>query len=295
MAGELLFKRSARLLILPPSQAGNATTEAVEIEALRLSFKIKKDLAKAANTAEVTVYNLSAERRASLGSKGARLVLEAGYAESDDVLAVLGSVGTREQIFAGDVRLIEHKHEGPNWATKLSSGDGERALAHARFSSSFAPGTSLVEVVKGAAKSLGVGEGNLGAALGEEAIQYASGYVAHGFASLELDKVLRRAGFEWSVQDGQLQVLRPGAATQEVVVLGPESGLIGSPEMGSAEKKGGRPVLKLKSLLQPRLKPGARVEVRSRSYAGLYRILKVEHSGDTEGADWFSSLEAATL
>jgi hypothetical protein len=85
-----------------------------------------------------------------------------------------------------------------------------------------------------------------------------------------------------------------------VIVLDSTSGLIGSPAMGSAptaseKKKGAKPLLTAKSLLQPPIRPGRRVRVKSAEYSGDFRAVKVTHDGDTAGGNWYTDLELEAL
>jgi hypothetical protein len=79
-------------------------------------------------------------------------------------------------------------------------------------------------------------------------------------------------------------------------VLGPASGLIGSPQYGTQDAKdrklGRSPRLVAKSLLQPLLSCGSAVKIDSEAYRiANYRVEKVTHTGDTHGKDWYTSVE----
>jgi hypothetical protein len=50
--------------------------------------------------------------------------------------------------------------------------------------------------------------------------------------------------------------------------------------------------LKVKSVLQPGLRPGRGLQLQSAAYSGLFRIEKVKHEGDTHGQTWTSDIEA---
>lgn len=254
--------------------------DSLRVEGLRVAFRVEKSTAKEPNTLELTVNNLAESSRANMQSKGSRVVVLAGYEED------------YAQIFAGDSRVIDHRQDGPDWTTKIACGDGERAYQFSRVSESFGPGTPVAAVVRYLCRALLTDTGN--ALEQADAIPgtFIQGCSVYGKASAELEKVLRPRGFSYSIQDGQLQILRGSEpARQTAVVLSPDTGLIGSPEAGTSEKKGGHSVLKLKSLLRPQLRPGARVDLRSATHRGIYRVEKLTHSGDTAGGDWFSELE----
>lgn len=291
MANETLFRRRVKVALATALKEDFSSVSALvtEIEQLRVSFKVTKALTKDPNTCEIKVYNLSADTRAKLPGTGAKVLLRAGYQS------------TEEQIFIGDARVIESKRESSaDWVTTIRCGDGERAVLHARVSSSFSPGTSVADVLRSLGKAGKVDTGNLEKVASglSPSLQYTQGYAAHGNFYKELGKALQFAGYELSIQDGAILALKPGeATTEEVIELSAQSGLIGSPETASGEKKEGKnkapakPVLKVKSLLQGQLRCGRKVSLKSTQYNGLFRIVKVEHSGDTASGDWYSSLE----
>lgn len=255
-----------------------ASTDDAEV-GFRLQFKVEKTLDKAPNTGDITITNLSASTRASLQSKNAKVILLAGYGDS------LG------QIFVGDIRTIDHVRNGSDWETKLQSGDGERAFLSARISTSFGVGTGAIKVIDTAATKL-TGGPIIGDLSGLSAKQFAGGYVMHGPASRELDKVLKANGYEWSIQDGHVYVRLPGAPVLErIVSISPDSGLVGSPEHGTSDNPKKPPLLKIKCLLSPELHCGGRVHVQSERYTGIYTIHKLTHTGDTAGGDFYSEME----
>lgn len=295
MSGEFLFKRKVVVLLARPlsESFSQLSAEVIDISALRVSFKVAKSLVKDPNTAEIKIYNLSEATRAKIPGTGAKVVLKAGYEQ------------TIEQIFIGDARSIESKREGAEWVTTIKCGDGERAVNFARVNESFGVNALASDVITKVGQATGLDTGNLAqlARGGAFPGRYTQGYVASGRAVKELEKALTAAGYELSIQDGSLLALQPdGTTTESVIELSSESGLIGSPEVAGGEKKesasqkknskgNNKPVLKARSLLQGGFRCGRRTKVVSRQYNGLYKILKVEHTGDTAGGDFYSDLE----
>lgn len=293
MVNDFLFARAYRLTIA--NQVGSdyktVTTDVTEIENLRVAFKVVKTGGKEPNTCEVTITNLAESRRKALQKKGVKFILQAGYASA--------GIG---QLFIGDVRTVDNVREGASWNTVLKCGDGERAFAHARVSESFGPGVKIPEVVKTVAKKLGLGLGNLEKQAPAMTGEFVQGYVAHGPASRELDRALAAAGYEWSIQDEQLLVLKRGDSSGvQVPDLSPSSGLVGSPEFGSPEsihkqdKKTGKPLIKVRSLINAKIKIGSQVVLRCARHNGPVLVKKLEHVGDTAGGDWYTNFEAQVL
>lgn len=245
-------------------------------------FKAKRTLRHVPNTAELTIYNLSGDHRGEITQRKHDYVrIEAGY-ESGTSL-----------IFSGDVRKAEHTHDGVDWVTKITAGDGERHFQTARISRSFGPDASVETVVRAIAQARGVGIGNAIEALASASLHrvgqaFPGGVVLHGNAAREMDHLMRSIGMEASVQDGVLQVIPRGAAKAlDFVQLSPGTGLVGVPTAG---KKG---VVKAKCLMIPNIVPGAKVLFAETSGArGTYRVEVAEYSGQTRGTDWGIDIEA---
>lgn len=267
---DALFNRKVRIIV------GDRL-----VEDLRVRFTVRKSNTKEPNTLSAEVFNLAEKSRAALKEKGVRIILEAGYET------------TLAQVFAGDARTVDHLHEGPNWVTKIECGDGEKSYRYRKVNESFRAGTAVADVFSKVTSQaeLDVREA---VAFVRQVIteQFTQGYVAAGPVSAELDRLLKGRGFEWSIQDGRLQVTQAGQPTKDsAVLLSPSTGLVGSPAHGAPEEKGGPAVLRVRSLLQPSLTPGRKVLLDAAGLKGLFRVVKVTHSGDTHGPEWLSDLE----
>jgi hypothetical protein len=272
-----LWKRSARLVL-----------NDVEIDGLRLRFKVKKTLKPDPNTLDLYVYNLAEATRARLQAARVPLVLVGGYD------------GATQVLFAGESRAVDHLREGAAWVTHVQCGDGEKAFReHSSFS--VGAGAKLSDVIARIAGDLGVNAGDAIAKIrkGEFPLSldaFLQGYAANGRSVRELDRVMKAAGLEWSIQDGVLQILPPETATQEeAIVLSPDSGLVGSPDHKMAEKPELPPLLKVQSLLNGGFRPGRALKMESATRTGFYRVENVEHAGDTHGREWTTTLEARPL
>jgi hypothetical protein len=258
--------------------------EKMIITGLHVEFSVKRSLsAKVANSCEVKVFGLSDDSRKKLQAmRDVFVSLEAGYAAGSSL------------IFRGDLREAFSNKDATEWITTIASGDAEKARKTKRVQQSFPAGTSATTIITACAKALGVGLGNFdkkaaGAVLwGVSPSTYHTGYVASGDALSQLDRVCRSCGFEWSIQDNQLQLLERGKPLAEKgILLTPNSGLIDSPELG---KDG---VVRCRTLMIPGLYPGRKVEMQSRHVSGVYRIETTHHKGEFEGDDWGAELELA--
>ena len=261
------------------SRICRVTVGTIVAEGLRVQFKVKKTLQKEPNTCDVNIFNLTAQHRAGLQVTGTPLILEAGY----------GTALVR--VFSGQVRLADSTREGPDWISKIQCGDGEVTYRYATVSAAFGKGSPVAVVFKKVAEATGLDVSQALASFASPET-FAQGYAAHGPARVEMDRLLKGRGYTWSIQDGKLQVIK-GAATVpgEVVELNASSGLVGSPEHGTPEKKGAPAALKVKCLLQPQLVPGSLLKLSAETVKGNFRVETVSHTGDTHGGEWYSDLE----
>ncbi len=287
--GSQLFQRAARLTIgnLDGSTAfQTAFVPGSQVPGLRVSFQIKRTLKPEPSSAHIKLFNASKEHRAQMKTRGAPVVLEAGY------------TNTIGRIFAGQARYIDHRREGADWVTALECGDGLMPLRFGRLAESYGPGTSTLQVAQRLIAALGPMTAGSQAVL-ESALtdQFPRGYVVRGPAAVELHALLAGRGLEFSVQHGKVQVLPQGGSTTDVApLLTPDTGLIGSPEHGTPEPSQPRTTaktLKFRCLIQPTINPGGLVNIQAQSAKGLLRVLSVEISGDTHGGDWVMNCEGA--
>lgn len=270
MADVKLFGRKIRVVV-----------STIEITELTMLFNVVKTLKPEPNKAELTIYNLNPSNRSKLEQMvQAPVQIEAGYQDGMSVL------------FLGDLRTAITIHQGPDYITKLSSGDGERAVKTARVNVSLKKGSAGADkVLEAVAKSLGVGDGNLKQAL--NAIKaagladlFSEGTVIFGSAFREMTTICHSLGLTWSIQDGKLQILEKKKALEgQAIKINERTGLIGSP---TVDNKG---VLTCQTLLIPDVFPGRLMVLESERIQGQYRIESCQYTGDTRGQDWYIQIE----
>lgn len=253
----------------------------LRIDGLSTSFDVVKSLsAKTPNTAEIRIWNLNADHRKQLQElEKVYVSIEAGY-ESGTSL-----------VFRGDLRDVSTRRDGAEWVTTITSDSGRRARKQ-RIVKSFAPGTSISDVLDHAAKAMGLRIGNTALKTvsakiaGTQAGQFFNGYALAGTLGDEMDRLAKSTGLEWSVQDDELQFLDRGRPlAQEGVLLTPETGLIGSPERGN---KG---TTEVRCLMIRDLQPGRRVKIVSKHVSGIFRIETTKHRGGSAEKEWYVDLE----
>lgn len=262
---------------------------------LRIQFKVRKNQALEPSTCEITISNLSESTRNQLEKYYPDVELSAGYADQWPNLPI---------VFRGQARTIDQRKVRAGWDTIIQCGDGETAFKYSAISESWKPGTSIVEIMKGLAKSLQAQNIDITGFLTDlekgrvetSKDQFVTGFVAVGNPLAELDRLLAPDGYAVSIQNGQLQVIsKNGTTAQRVALISETTGLIGSPTHSTPDHNGLPSMIKVNSLLLPSLNPGDGFILKSKSMNGFLRVEKIHHSGDTHGRDWHTEIETRPL
>lgn len=284
---DLLFQRTADLVFGVRTSPGKEffygkidPRDGREIPGPRIKFDVEKTSEPTPNKAKIAIYNLSKDTRALAEAPGVIVALKAGYQ------------GRNETIFVGDAARVISYQEGADVVTEFEASDGQDAYETAKVDLSFGPGATsgqIMESMKGLMRDAGLAIGEF---RGVPNKSYLNGYAASGMVRDQLDELTQSLNLEWSIQDGALEVRPIGERSQEsIIIISAETGLIGSPKKkGESKEKG----LEIVSLLQPKVKPGRAIVVRSLSLKRpepLFRVLKVRHQGDTHGDEWYSRME----
>ena len=135
------------------------------------------------------------------------------------------------------------------------------------------------------------------------------GRVLFGMARDVLHDVCRTTGTNWSIQNGRLQVISPtGYLPNEAVVINRETGMVGLPAVAPDG-------IYVRCLLNPLIKVNQRVKLDNDSIQqqrmtpavggfedpkfgllpkvegdGIYKVLAIDHFGDTRGKEWYSEI-----
>ena len=240
-------------------------------EELRVTFDITRSLDWHSNLATISVYNLARATRDQF-DKGQSISLLAGYRDSTDL------------IFSGIVTYPQTMRSGPDWITTLECGDGSAAFGQ-YIRQTYSAGAPLTVVVGNIATAMGLTlSPEAKALLGSQVTR--GKLVQSGLAPIALQTVLSSYNLQWSIQSGILQVLPAGGSTSEqAVLLSPQTGLIGSPELNQTDRSNKQNIT-AKSLLQGSIKPGRRVVLQSATINGTYVADEVQHRGDSRGDTW---------
>jgi hypothetical protein len=273
---------------------------------LRVQFSVKRTLKpKEPNTADLKVWGLSPTTRAALAQGAQKTTIIAAppagipgvQGAPVSVIPVqidAGFIGATSTLFLGEMRSAQSVTDGPEIVTELNTGDGDTALALQRMNATFLAGTTPEKVVRQVLAQMGIGAGNLAAALPvfarAQGTLFVRGLVMKGSAAQALIDICASVGLEFSVQNGAAQFLPLGQPLAgQAYKLSSNSGLIGSPTVDTSG------ICSFVSFLLPGLNPGAPVVIDSEFVQGTYRILSAEYVGDTAGNEWYVKAEAASM
>lgn len=250
---------------------------------LKVVFKITKTVKKEPNKCELLLYNLKKDNRIALQQRKQETIIEAGFVDNRSIL------------FQGTLEYSSSNLERTDWITTLQASDGTDKIKSKRINKSLSGPVKAGDVLRVAAEALGLKPGNLRKAIASGSVrgslsEFTNGIVLSGKADKVLDSVAKSMGYFYSIQDGQLLLLRKGDFLgTTAVVISSETGMVGAPEPGEDG------FVNVRTMIQPNLGPAHRVEIRSEEVRGFYRIERVDYSGDTTGQDWYADLECRPL
>jgi len=289
----VLFDRVYKLLV-----GKKGDSKGLEITELRIQFEITKTAKKDPNKSTIRIYNLRKETRTELEKPDTRCLLYAGYKDEAGPLLM----------FQGAVTFSWTKYELPDIITELELGDGAPEIRDTTISVGYDKGVKSTQILNDVSKKMGTPL-TLPKDIPERTWQNGLSY--YGSARILLDKVTRGSDLEWSIQNGNLQVIKSGmVTTRQGIVLSADSGLIGFPEHERKANEGTTDVKDTKKkkktvstpakhydgwsvncLLLPDIVPGDRVKLESRTVEGVFRVQELKHQGDSHDGDWQTELK----
>jgi hypothetical protein len=247
---------------------------------IKIAFNISKGISSSANTAEIEIWNLQESSRNSMGKEFDEITLEAGY------MPPQGGAGNVGVIFKGNIRDVEHTRDGSNIITRISCGDGDKALRRATISKSYRKGTPVKEVVEDIYKELekqGVKRGEWKFPDDMEQ-SFKRPYATCGSCAREMDTLGRGRQFYWNIQNGTMEIIPGDGFIGTIVSITPQSGMIGVPTITDNG-------VKVSALLNPEIRPNRRVQVESQvlemnAANGVYRVSQCDYSGDNREGEF---------
>ncbi len=260
------------------------TTEAGElivVDGFDMSFDIEKTKEIQPNKAKFQVFNLPERIRNKMQlTDKAKVEFDAGYKT------------TTSQVFTGNATHALSDVQGADWVTTIEAQEGGKAYRSSYVAKSYGPGTPYKTIIEDVVKSFSVYKitpqiTKVISSLGKAA---PSGLTIDGPSAKVLNDVLNGLGLGYSIQNGQLQILKTGVGSDlPPVKLGYDSGLVGIPQLGEKTDKA---TVSFQSLLQGELFPGRKVLLASPGIKGTFVCDNVKHRGANFGQEFFSHCQA---
>ncbi len=268
---------------------------------LRFSFSVEHGDKMSPNRAAIKVYNLAQSSEAKFLKELGKVSLSAGYP---------GNTGL---IFKGEIIQTFTGKDSPvdSFVFTLAS-DADTALNYGVVNKALAAGHTYRDQVMECFKAFQPHGVELGfiADLGSK--RFSRGAILTGMAK----DVLRRISFATqcspSIQNGKFQMVKStGTLPGGAIVLNSRTGMIGRPQ----QTIGG---IVVRTLLNPRIVVGVIVQIDQKSIDrqvfdasytgavtntlipdvtvdGLYKVLFVDHQGDSRGGDWYTTATCVAL
>ncbi|SDI16208.1 hypothetical protein SAMN05192534_12375 [Alteribacillus persepolensis] len=229
------------------------------------------------NHAEVTFYNLSSDRINRI-SRGDPLIINAGY-END-----VGSC------FVGVVYEADTTKEGVDRETTVKAVDGTDQRDKLRVNKTYKEGTRASQIITDLCNIVGLSVGALNL---PNDVQYRQGKHEAGTILYRLRLLAEDCGAKFNINKGLAYFRPPGEGDEVRFIFSPERGLVGSPEPFVEEDEDGNEIkgYNVKALLNHRVQADSIIEIKSKNVNGSFRVRKANHSGQTDGDEWYTEME----
>lgn len=272
------FYRQYRLTIGKAGGTGSEIGETSKSQpvALHVNFSIQKTDLEAQNTGRVTVWNLNKQHLAALDKKDCALALKAGYGNR---LAL---------IFAGIVTNSRTSLDGADVKTEIEVVDNLVEVRDTYVTISYTGTVNWKTIMDDVANQMGVA---VTYSYNAEFVDIPNGFSFVGQAKEIMNKGCKCCGLVWSLQNGVMQVKKPGdVMSKEVYVLSADSGLLGIPArvteaaaQGKSEPEIGWDV---EYFLNGAIHVDDYVKLESEKVSGYFRVYSIEITGDNVTGDW---------
>lgn len=278
---------------------------------LRVEVDITKSIRRSPNKALVKIYNLSHENEGRIQGEDDEIQILVGYRDSK-VLAFAGNI----QHTFGSRATVDH-------ITEIQAADGDSDLRNTIIHAVFRAGTNNTDIINHILAKLGNTKKGHIVVKDQPRLR---GRVYSGTVGELLDSIAADSDATWSIQDGKLDIVPvAGVLPNEAVEVRSDTGLLGAPELDNHG-------VKFKCLMNPHIRPGGTVKLANNDFRikvqldhqvsaavkpsvthrkkkaprqlarpdpdGLYKVLHVEHKGDTRGdgdESWITDVQCISL
>jgi len=281
------FNRQYNLTIIP------VTGERRIISDLRINFEVSKSVIGAPNLCKIVIYNPNNDTISALQSAKTKIILNAGYENNLKLL------------FKGDIRNSTDTRTNVDRMITLYAADGERSWQNAKVNKTFDANISIKTIVAEVIKTFDLAIGTIEGI--PDIADKLRGQTLSGKSSVLLDQFAKEYGFNWSIQDEKVVIVKKDESLIGVssVIVSAATGMIGTPSI----TQNGADVT---TLMNPELMPNRLftiesasseinigdlfyIQPKASSAEGTYKIQEVIFTGDNLEGNWLSSVKGVSL
>ena len=250
----------------------------------RINFTIEEQSDSSQSSGSVKIYNLSSARSGQIYQRSENITIDAGY---PDTIAI---------IFNGIVQRVRQPREGLSHITHIELGDRVHAVGNlgGAISVTYAGPVSVKEIIGDFADAMGMEVGpisNHGRLNGARVTDFSY----FGSSRDGLRAILKHFNYVFFVDDNLIRFRGVSDATGDTtqtdaptINVSPGRGLIGTP---TPTDEGAECTM----FLNPHVKRGGVLNLRSSTLSGRYRIAGVRHEADNWDGKFISWVDLRSL
>ena len=281
------------------------STQAIDLSQFRIRFEIHSGDTETPNTAVIRVYNLSHDTAQKISAEFQTVTLSAGYQYQQNNLPI---------IFQGTVKQFERgKENNVDSYLEIMAAEADEPYNFAVVNTTIPAGSTPFDRATAVAKAMGLPLARtVQKTLDNTGGIMARGRVLYGMARAHMRVIADSYGCRWSIQKGEI-VLIPlnGYLPGDPIIVNSTNGMVGIPKatdngisvqmlLNGTLQIGGRIQLNNDDITQSQFNmqqfPNREVtQIARTNYDGFYRVLSIDHTGDTRGQEWYSNVICLSL
>ena len=243
----------------------------------RISLELEREIDTTQSKGKVDIYNLSASNEERIRERGESITVSAGYPQ------------TFAQIFSGEVQRVTRVREQLARITRIHLGDQVRQKNRVGGVTvrSYEGPVSVRQITMDLAADLKLPLGPLDAI--PESATYENFYWASS-TDAGMTALLRSVNCRWFERDGVIRINRAGTvqADAPTISISPRNGLIESPIVTDEG-------IAVKSFLNANIILGCRINLRSATVNGSYKVVALAHIADNWSGRFITTAEMREL
>ena len=253
----------------------------------KMTFNVLVDFGGSISYADIAIYNLSESTANTAIVTGSKVGLRAGYTDTIDY------------IFSGRITNVLRERMGPNTITRIIARGGSAAATQS-IEKTLGAGVKLPTILQELADAMGyplvIQDTDF-----DSVPAYIRGKVLHGDPRQYLDDLANTHNLLYLIENDRLVIVADDSYRDgDPRVISEATGMEGIPEITEVG-------VDVNLRLSPKIKIGGRIDIQSelRTFnfsnlyfqdipasagTGIYRVYKIEHSGDTYGDAWTTKI-----